>query len=112
MDLKNRTIPELEKIRREIDDLIEQKRGESKVAAIEEIKRIARESGFTVEQLLGLGTRPVKAVKAKSPTDKRLGSVSAKYRSKDGETWTGRGRKPKWVIAIQDAGESLEDYTI
>ena len=115
MDLKNKTISELEAIRDEIESLIETKRVENKVAVLDEIKRIAHESGFTVEQLMGIGPKPAKTAKvakAKSPTDKRLGSVPPKYKSKDGATWTGRGRRPNWVVAIQDAGGNLEDYVI
>ncbi len=37
----------------------------------------------------------------------------AKYRSPNGETWSGgRGRKPAWVKAIEDAGGNIEDYKI
>ena len=42
------------------------------------------------------------------------GKVAPKYRNPDdpSETWTGRGRKPKWVQAALDAGKSLESLTI
>ena len=33
-----------------------------------------------------------------------------KYRDADGNTWTGRGRKPKWLIAAINAGAKLDDF--
>ena len=40
--------------------------------------------------------------------------VAPKYRNPDNkqETWTGRGRQPKWVVAILKAGKKLEDIRI
>jgi DNA-binding protein H-NS len=28
------------------------------------------------------------------------------------ETWTGRGRKPRWLVAALDAGKTVEQYRI
>ena len=40
--------------------------------------------------------------------------VKPKYRnpSNKQETWTGRGRRPKWVAAILKQGKKLEDFAI
>ena len=37
--------------------------------------------------------------------------VAPKYRNPANkqETWTGRGRQPKWVVALLKAGKKLED---
>ena len=37
--------------------------------------------------------------------------VDPKYRNPANkqETWTGRGRQPKWVVALLKAGKKLED---
>jgi DNA-binding protein H-NS len=29
-----------------------------------------------------------------------------------GETWAGRGRKPKWLVAKLDKGEKITDFAI
>lgn len=43
-------------------------------------------------------------------TSSRKGTVKVKYRSKDGaNTWTGRGRKPKWVADHLTQGGAMED---
>ncbi len=42
----------------------------------------------------------------------RRGPVQPKYRGPNGELWTGRGRTPKWVVEIREAGQTLEDYAL
>jgi DNA-binding protein H-NS len=56
-----------------------------------------------------------KAPKAKSPKgEKARTAVKAKYRSPTdpSQTWTGRGRKPKWVQEWIDGGNELENLLI
>jgi DNA-binding protein H-NS len=39
--------------------------------------------------------------------------VAPKYRNNaTGETWTGRGLKPKWLQAALNGGAKLEDFII
>ena len=38
--------------------------------------------------------------------------VPPKYRSRSGETWVGRGAKPKWLVAAIKGGRKLEDFLI
>ena len=38
--------------------------------------------------------------------------IKPKYRSKKGETWTGRGMKPRWLTAAIKSGAKLEDFAI
>jgi DNA-binding protein H-NS len=40
--------------------------------------------------------------------------VAPKYRNPDNknDTWTGRGRQPKWVVAKLKAGKKLDDMKI
>ena len=38
--------------------------------------------------------------------------VPPKYRSPSGETWAGRGAKPKWLVAAIKRGRKLEDFLI
>jgi DNA-binding protein H-NS len=44
---------------------------------------------------------------------KALGKVAIKYRNKEtGDTWTGRGLKPRWLAAALAAGKSLADFAV
>jgi DNA-binding protein H-NS len=38
--------------------------------------------------------------------------VPPKYRSPLGETWAGRGAKPRWLVAAIQRGKRLEDFLI
>ncbi len=43
----------------------------------------------------------------------RRSFVAPKYRdSSTGETWTGRGKQPKWLSAALECGKKLEDFRI
>ena len=65
--------------------------------ALARIRAIMDQFGIAPTDLGSAGT----TVKAK-----KSGTVPAKYRGPDGETWTGRGRQPKWV------GDNREKYLI
>jgi DNA-binding protein H-NS len=47
-------------------------------------------------------------------SSKARGSVAPKYRNREnpGETWAGRGLKPRWLTAAIKAGKKIEDFLI
>ena len=80
---------------------------------IEELRLLARRAGFEVSisrigEPLGDGRRArTAAVAGRKP-------VEAKYRNPDkpGETWSGRGREPKWLAEKIAAGRRREEFSI
>jgi DNA-binding protein H-NS len=53
----------------------------------------------------------VKAGKAKVAKPRK--PVAAKYRNAaTNETWTGRGKAPKWLVAIEAAGRKREEFAV
>jgi DNA-binding protein H-NS len=38
--------------------------------------------------------------------------VAPKYRGPNGETWSGRGLKPRWLTAAMNEGKELQDFLI
>ena len=38
--------------------------------------------------------------------------VPPKYRSRSGETWAGRGARPRWMVAALKKGKKMEDFLI
>lgn len=38
--------------------------------------------------------------------------VEAKYRGPNGESWSGRGLRPKWMAALIDQGRAKEDFAV
>ena len=96
----------LKKIPSEIKRRTQEAQDAAKEAAIEKLKEIAKEHGYSLEELTG----KKKSKGAKGPR----GPVAAKYANPVNreETWTGRGRQPKWVQAALVSGKSLDDLKI
>ena len=46
-----------------------------------------------------------------APTAQRK-KASPKYRSPNGETWSGRGKKPRWLTGSLKEGKKVEDFLI
>jgi DNA-binding protein H-NS len=38
--------------------------------------------------------------------------VQPKYRSPSGETWAGRGARPRWLVAAIKRGKKIDDFLI
>ena len=75
----------------ELQQLAEAARKKEIAAAKEQIAAIMKEFGLTVADLTRTESKATKALKVRNP-------VAAKYRDDaTGETWTGRGRSPKWL---------------
>lgn len=97
---------ELQSLRSEID--AELKRREGKLAAIEEIKRMAQEKGLKLEELLTeLGG-------VRQRTRREPSTVAPRYRNPDNasQTWSGRGKRPLWLNAALQAGKTLDDLRV
>jgi DNA-binding protein H-NS len=70
------------------------------------------------KRLLGLRTELEKQLGAITPKGIRISSslkgrkVPPKYRSAKGETWAGRGARPKWMVEALKKGKKLDDFLI
>lgn len=78
----------------------------------------AEAEGYTIEELFGGATVRTPAVRkvAKKATRKgrKLGKVPPKYRNPANktETWTGRGKQPRWLAGQVAKGKKVEDFLI
>ena len=81
----------------------------------------AKKAGYTVEELFGTGAaaavkapRGAKASKGAAKTGRTLPTVEPKYRNpaNAAETWTGRGKQPRWLAEYTKAGRKVEDFLI
>jgi DNA-binding protein H-NS len=79
--------------------------------------------GITVKHLQtakpaksGKGSRsrnaPAKSAKLPKAAKKAGAQVAAKYRGPNGETWSGRGLTPKWLVSLVAQGQSKEAFLI
>ena len=89
-----------------VEALILSKKDQAIEDAYNQIIAIAEAVGFSVEELLELGEQ-----KRKKTTRK---AVEPRYRNKNNteETWTGRGKQPRWLVAELEKGAKLEDFLI
>ncbi len=76
---------------------------------INQIKTLMADHGITTADLGSKVGRPPKAAATGAPTRK----VAAKFRDPStGETWSGRGLKPKWLTAALESGRKIEEFTL
>lgn len=104
LDISNLSAKELEALRASIDGTIEARRSEERKKVIDQIRTILAENNMSWDDLPR--TRGASATKGMK--------VAPKYRSTTDAslTWSGRGRKPRWVEAHLSAGGSMDDITI
>lgn len=101
IDLNSLNVDELRAITENAQQLIEEKQHQRLYDAYMQFEKIAEESDASIEEILQAGEKLEK---------KR----SIKYRNtaNNEETWTGRGRKPTWLVDALAAGRKLEDFAI
>ena len=77
--------------------------------AIDEIRRIMTEHGLSSDDIAA----PVRARKVGVKLDgSERKAVAAKYKDDQGNQWTGRGLKPKWLASALESGKQLGDFLI
>ncbi|KAF1019121.1 MAG: Trans-acting regulatory protein HvrA [Acinetobacter bereziniae] len=105
-DISNLSVEELRKLTAEAEALIESKKDQAIEDAYNKIVEIAESAGLSLEQFIEYGTQ-----KRKKTTRK---AVEPRYRNKKNaaETWTGRGKQPRWLVAEIEKGAKLEDFLI
>jgi DNA-binding protein H-NS len=112
---------------KELENLISQARKRkttlSKRKPVAQVRKklaqLARNEGYTLEELFGTGaagtggTRAPRGTATKK-TRKSIGKVPPKYRdpSNPENTWTGRGKQPRWLAAYTGNGRDLEEFLI
>jgi DNA-binding protein H-NS len=91
---------ELVEARDAIEAALAKRKDEERAEVKRKIAELAGESGFEITELFG-GKR-----------GGRKAASGAKYRNpKDtSQTWTGRGRKPNWLVEAVSQGAKLESF--
>jgi len=105
VDLSDYNLSELKGLQAEIEREIKARQQQEVTKAREQILAIAQGLGVSVEELLANG-----GAKSKGSGKK----VQAQYRNPadNAQTWTGRGRQPKWIAEGLAGGKSLDDFRI
>jgi DNA-binding protein H-NS len=100
--IENMTSAELAAMEARIQRAKIEKQAVERAALKQKLMDVAKEAGFDIRDLFG-------------PGRKGKGSVAIKYRDpkNPANTWTGRGRMPRWMTAAIKGGKAKkEDFLI
>ncbi|MEH7829309.1 H-NS histone family protein [Gemmobacter denitrificans] len=101
MDLNALSLKELKDLQNQVAKAIAGYEDRKKKEALAELEERAREMGFTLAELTG-----VQVTRKRAP-------ASAKYANpaNPSDTWSGRGRKPRWFAEALAEGKTPEDLS-
>ena len=101
VDLEALDVDELMAITQNAQQLIVEKQHQRLYDAFEKFEEIAESCNTSIDEILKAGEQLEKkrSIKYRNPKNSE-------------ETWTGRGRKPTWLVNALDQGQSLEDFAI
>ena len=94
---------QLAALRTQVDGMMVGKQAAERTALRQKLSDMAKDAGLTLDEVLGKGRR------------KGKGSVAPKYRDPKSpeNTWTGRGRMPRWMVGATKGGKAKkEDFLI
>jgi len=91
---------ELLKLQERVEQAIAEKRAADAQATKEQLRQMAEKAGFDIRELYGKrGHKSTGFAKYRNPKD-------------TSQTWTGRGRKPNWLVDAVKKGAKLESFAI
>lgn len=92
--LDKMSVRDLRELKARIDSAIVARQSKDRVELRQKMAELAEEAGLTLDDVLGGGRKGGRG----------KGSVAVKYRHPDNSTltWTGRGRRPKWLEGISN----------
>lgn len=106
IDLSELSLIDLIALQEALPAIIKNAKKNEKENLREKMEALAATSGFDLAELF--------AVKPKKKKSKQIGFVKAKYHNLNDtdQTWTGRGRKPKWAAKHIKDGGTLQELLI
>ncbi len=102
MNLNEMSLKELKDLQSQVTKAIATFEDRRKKETLAELEEIARAKGFSLAELTG------------APAMRKRSASTAKYANpaNAADTWTGRGRKPRWFTEAMAAGKKPEDLAI
>lgn len=101
LNIERMTLPQLVSLHDEITSAIHAARARERMEVKRQMAELAKAHGFKLDDLVG-GRRSIKSIGA------------ARYANPDdpSDTWTGKGRKPNWLLARLKKGAKIEEFEI
>jgi DNA-binding protein H-NS len=98
--LEKMSYAELSDVEAQIERLKIEKQNAERNAVRQRLVDLAKEHGFDIHELFGKGRKRTVAVKYRDPKNPE-------------NTWTGRGRMPRWMVAATKGGKARrEDFLL
>lgn len=115
-DLTEYTLLQLKKLQASIAKEVAKRESDNKSALLKRLRKLAREEGVELEELLGTDLSATAQAKGPTPGKRSRASnakktpLPVKYRNPNNldQGWSGRGRKPAWFEAWVNNGGSLD----
>lgn len=102
------SLKELIEQKEALERQIEEAKKTNREEGLAKLRELMAEYGLTADDLNDSPREPRKSTKGKT-----IGKVAAKYKNPEtGDTWSGRGLKPKWLQAALSEGKKVEDFAI
>jgi DNA-binding protein H-NS len=102
IELEKMSLKELKALQTQVSRMIDGYEDRRKQDALRELEEKARALGFSLDEIVG-----AKVARKRAPAKAKYANPANRS-----ETWTGRGRKPRWAEAALKAGKSLADLAI
>lgn len=111
-DLDQMSLQDLRELRGRIDRAITGFTDRKRREAVAEAEEVVRRHGFS--SLAEVTRRQGKGRGAGTAPRASQAAAPGRYANPDdpGQTWSGRGRRPAWLVEGLNGGKSLDDYAI
>ena len=102
INLDSLSLKELKDLQSQVARAVSSFEDRKKKEVLADLEEMARAKGFTLAELTG------------STVVRKRAPAVAKYANPadQSDTWSGRGRKPRWFIAALNAGKRPEDLSV
>src|SRR6516225_3790416 len=97
VNLSGMTVEALMELRKRVDEMLLERRAELE----KQLERMGAIAVVDSRRVVGGGGSALRGRK-----------VPPKYRGPSGETWAGRGARPRWLVAAIKSGKKLDDFLI
>ena len=109
-DLDDMTVAELTALRDAAEAKRLEKLDDAKNAVLAETRAKLAELGLTLEAALPTPASSGQGGQGRKKRSDAGQPLAVKYRGPSGETWSGRGRIPKWLQTLKAEGLSREEF--
>lgn len=102
VDLNSLSLKELKDLQSAVNKAVNGFEDRKRKEALSQVEEAARALGFTLSELTGTAVP-----RKRSPAVPKFANPADAL-----ETWSGRGRKPRWFVAALKSGKKPEQMTI